>query len=180
MCFSTFSGKRRYTRSFFGGDSEIAQKLVSRDDELNIIHLHLICTAPRYSLEEGGSEFNILGSLTLESEEGILKVECMSDQRLELCKRAVEELLGGIVSYALDKYADVESVVSEADEAETSIGIENLDDIEEQMSLDFFERYHEKWLWEPSLQNSHLTYKTQESAFSDSMIQSLSQGSPHF
>ncbi|HVB11866.1 MAG TPA: hypothetical protein VNE86_01940 [Nitrososphaerales archaeon] len=75
MCFSTFSGKRRYTRSFFGGDSEIAQKLVSRDDELNIIHLHLICTAPRYSLEEGGSEFNILGSLTLESEDGILKVE---------------------------------------------------------------------------------------------------------
>lgn len=110
------------------------------DDDAEIVAVET------FLLEEGGSEFNILGSLTLEMDEGALKIECISDQRLELCKRAVEELLGEFVSHALDKYTDVESIVSKAAEPETSIGNEKLDKVEERMSLDFFERYHEKWL----------------------------------
>lgn len=84
--------------------------------------------------------FKVLGNLSLRT--GSLVIECMSEQRLQRCKKKIEDLFSGLVEHVRDEYDE-----PRMDAAEQTPSVD--DDLlpgEVEAVSKYFDSYYKKWL----------------------------------
>ena len=105
-----------------------------------------------FLLTEGGGRskrpLKVLANLSLKGDR--LKIECLSEQRLQACNERVQHLLSGLVKHKADEYKEPD-MEEEGEERKgqpaTTRDEDRLPpDVEESITKKFFEDYYEKWL----------------------------------